>query len=57
MKKRAPWPVLLLVLFVASLALSRWPKLMPQNFSAVYAIMFCAGLYFPGRRGWIIPFA
>jgi hypothetical protein len=50
-KKRLVWPVLLIVVF----ALSRWPKLMPQNFSAAYAIVFCAGLYLPGRLGWIIP--
>jgi len=28
---------------------------MPHNFSAVYAIMFCAGLYLPGWGGWTIP--
>jgi hypothetical protein len=28
---------------------------MPQNFSAAYAIVFCAGLYLPGRKGWLIP--
>jgi hypothetical protein len=50
-KKRLFWPVLFIVVF----ALSRWPKLMPQNFSAVYAIVFCAGLYLPGRLGWFIP--
>jgi hypothetical protein len=50
-KKRFIWPVLLIVVF----ALSRWPKLMPQNFSAAYAIVFCAGLYLPGLLGWIIP--
>ena len=27
-------------------ALSRWPGLMPMNFSAAYALAFCAGLYF-----------
>src|SRR5579872_5046209 len=36
-------------------ALSRCPGVMPQNFSAAYAIVFCAGLYVPGRLGWIIP--
>lgn len=51
MKKKLLWPVLFIVVF----ALSRWPGLMPQNFSATYAIMFCAGLYLPGRLGWIIP--
>ena len=35
------------------LALSRWPGLMPQNFSAVYAMAFCAGLYFPVRLVWV----
>jgi Na+/melibiose symporter-like transporter len=30
---------------------------MPQNFSAAYAIVFCAGLYLPGVAGWIIPLA
>src|SRR5271157_36319 len=44
-KKRLVWPVLLIVVF----ALSRWPGLMPPNFSAAYAILFCAGLYLPGR--------
>jgi hypothetical protein len=51
MKKGFVWPMLLIVVF----ALSRWPGLMPPNFSAAYAIVFCAGLYLPGRLGWIIP--
>ncbi len=38
-------------------ALSRCPGVMPQNFSAAYAIVFCAGLYVPGRPGWIVPLA
>jgi hypothetical protein len=50
-KKRFVWPVLLIVVF----ALSRWPNLMPPSFSAAYAIVFCAGLYLPGRLGWIVP--
>lgn len=50
-KKNILWPVLLIVIF----ALSRWPGLMPPNFSAAYAIVFCAGLYLPGRLGWIVP--
>lgn len=44
-------PLILLVVF----ALSRWPGLMPQNFSAAYAIAFCAGLYLPKRLAWWIP--
>ena len=30
---------------------------MPGNFSAAYALVFCAGLYFPGRLAWILPLA
>lgn len=36
-------------------ALSRWPGLFPPSFSAVYALMFCAGVYFQGRTAWWIP--
>ena len=39
------------------LALSRWPGLLPPNFSAVYAIAFCAGVYFPGVMAWWLPLA
>jgi hypothetical protein len=28
---------------------------MPPNFSAAYALVFCAGLYWPGAAGWIGP--
>ena len=28
---------------------------MPQNFSAAYAIAFCAGVYLPKRMAWWIP--
>ncbi len=42
-------PVVLMVLF----ALSRWPGLMPWNFSAVYGLVFCAGVYFPRRLWWL----
>jgi len=41
-----PW------IFVALVALSRWPGLFPPSFSAVYALMFCAGVFFTGRRVW-----
>lgn len=37
------------------LALSRWPGLMPDNFSAVYAIAFCAGVYLRGAMRWWLP--
>src|SRR6186713_1843610 len=44
-------PVLLMVV----LAISRIPGVLPQNFSAVYAIMFCAGVFFSGRMAWWLP--
>src|SRR5580658_1156131 len=53
MKKNLAVPLLLLLVF----ALSRWPGLLPPNFSAAYALVFCAGLYLPGVAGWIIPLA
>ena len=43
----------LLVLFT----LMRWPGLLPWNFSPVYAICFCGGVYFKGRRAWLVPVA
>lgn len=46
-------PIVLLLVF----ALSRWPGLMPENFSAAYAIAFCAGLFLPKRLAWWIPLA
>jgi hypothetical protein len=52
-KTNVGWPLLLLLVF----GLSRWPGLLPDNFSAAYAIVFCAGLYVPGVAGWIIPLA
>lgn len=30
---------------------------MPENFSLAYAVMFCAGVFFPGRRAWLAPLA
>ncbi len=42
-------------LFILVLALSRVPHLLPPNFSAVYAFVFCAGAYFPGRLAWWLP--
>jgi len=50
-KKNYALPLLLMVVF----AVSRWPGVLPANFSAAYALVFCAGLYFPGRLGWVIP--
>jgi hypothetical protein len=46
--------VILTVLMLV-LALTRIPGLAPWNFSAVYAIAFCAGAYFRGRGQWLLP--
>ena len=41
-----------------ALALTRFTVgIMPPNFSAVYALAFCAGLYFRGSMAWWLPFA
>jgi hypothetical protein len=42
-------------MFVAIAALSRWPGLLPPNFSAFYALAFCAGAFFPGTMKWWVP--
>ena len=47
--------ILLPLAFMLVLALSRIPGLLPPNFSAVYALAFCAGVYFTGRMGWWLP--
>jgi hypothetical protein len=44
-------PVALMLVF----ALSRIPGMLPQNFSAAYALAFCAGIYFRGPTGWWLP--
>lgn len=36
-------------------ALSRIPGMLPQNFSAAYALAFCGGLYFSGAMAWWLP--
>src|SRR6185369_443042 len=41
--------------FMIAFAITRWPGLMPPNFSAVYALMFCAGVFYRGRAGWWLP--
>ena len=54
MKKKVIWPLALIVVF----AISRWPGIMPralQNFSAAYAVAFCAGLYLPRAMAWYVP--
>jgi hypothetical protein len=51
MKGKHLLPLLMLAVFVVS----RIPGLMPVNFSAAYALAFCAGLYFPGAMAWWVP--
>src|SRR5437868_7763450 len=53
-EKRPLWlPMLLMLAF----ALTRWRGLLPWNFSAAYALAFCAGVYFPRRLAWWLPLA
>ncbi len=46
-------PVLLMMVF----AMSRWPGVMPDNFSAVYALVFCGGVFLPRKLAWWLPLA
>ena len=36
-------------------AFSRIPGVLPQNFSAAYAIAFCGAVYFSGAMAWWLP--
>ncbi|MGA9777569.1 MAG: DUF6580 family putative transport protein [Limisphaerales bacterium] len=49
------WHRWLPVVFLALFALSRWPGLLPPNFSAATALAFCAGAYFSGAMRWWLP--
>jgi hypothetical protein len=51
MKSKWVLPLALMLVF----ALSRIPGMLPQNFSAAYALAFCAGVYFSGSAGWWLP--
>ena len=42
---------------MVAFALTRWPGILPPNFSAAYALAFCAGVYFPKRLAWWLPLA
>jgi len=44
-------PIALMIVF----ALTRIPGMLPPGFSAAYALVFCAGVYFGGRMGWWLP--
>ena len=49
------WSKCLPYVFMAVAALSRWPGLFPPNFSAFYALAFCAGAFFPRNVRWWLP--
>ena len=49
------WNHALPFVFMALFALSRWSNLFPPNFSAAYALVFCAGVYFTKRMAWWLP--
>ena len=46
-------PLVLMLVFAAS----RWPGMLPQNFSAAHALLFCAAFWLPGWIGWVLPMA
>jgi hypothetical protein len=53
---RRTWrDILLPAVFVLLAALTRWPGLFWPNFSAFYALAFCAGAFFPARAAWWVP--
>ena len=41
--------------FALVVALSRWPGLFPPNFSVVYSLCLCGGMFFPGRLSVALP--
>ena len=52
------WAKVLPFVLMAVFALTRWPGLLPQqwsSFSAAYALAFCAGVYFPRALAWSLP--
>jgi hypothetical protein len=54
------WANVLPVVLMLVLALSRWPGFFPPewgSFSAAYALVFCAGVYFPRVLAWWLPIA
>jgi len=52
--ERKIWlPLVLMLVFAAS----RWPAMLPENFSAAHALLFCAAFWLPGWMGWVLPLA
>jgi hypothetical protein len=52
-KGKLALPIALMLVF----ALTRVPGMLPPSFSAAYALVFCAGVYFAGRMAWWLPLA
>jgi hypothetical protein len=52
---RRKWNIWLPALLVVTFAITRLPGLLPENFSAAYALVFCAGVYFPRKLAWWLP--
>ena len=46
-------PLVVMLVFAAS----RWPGMLPQNFSAAHARLCCAAFWLPGWMGWVLPLA
>ena len=40
---------------MVAFALTRWPGLLPWNFSAFYALAFCGGVFLPRKLAWWLP--
>jgi hypothetical protein len=49
------WSKWLPILLMAAFAVTRWPGLLPWNFSAFYALAFCGGVFLPRRLAWWLP--
>jgi hypothetical protein len=49
------WNKWLPILLMFAFALSRWPGLLPWNFSAYYALAFCGGVFLPRKLAWWLP--
>jgi hypothetical protein len=50
-KKSNPW---LTVLLLAVFVVSRWPGLLPVNFSVVYGLVFCCGAFHRRFAWWLL---
>ncbi len=58
LRVKAKWNLALPIVLMLVFAVTRWPGWLPegfQNFSAAYALAFCAGVYLPGSLAWWLP--